>query len=121
MFQSPKYTDLQIERAMTINQSLQKSMLSPVLRKINNQGLPIGLHSCIGVIAVLVGKSEDFQAKYYCLKLSKYFSAFKIPGIVDNKKIEVTPFEGTPIWHMRYYPYLKRLISENVKNVLRVN
>ncbi len=89
-----------------------------IFSKRNNKGLPRGLHSSIGVIAVLIGKSADFQAKHYCLKLSKHFSAFKIPVIVDMESNEIIHFEGTPIWGMMYYPYLKRLISENIKGII---
>lgn len=86
--------------------------------KKNNRGLPRGLHSGIGVIAVLIGKSADFQAKNYCLKLSKHYNAFKIPVIVETENNEIIHFTKEPFWGKMYYPYLKKLIIEYVGNSL---
>lgn len=86
--------------------------------KSNNQGLPRGLHSSIGVIAILIGVKANFEAKRYCLKLSKHFSAFNIPVIVETESNDIIHFEGTPIWGMMYYPYLKKLIDKYVVKII---
>jgi hypothetical protein len=78
----------------------------------HNKGLPRGLQSGVGSIAILVGRDIGHEAVRFCQNpYKKHFGSFEVPVLCNLEKREVSKYLKTPVWGKVYFPFFTETIE----------